>query len=319
MTVAAEHKDGRRLRKRRGKHRDSLFELLDHPDVAPDDDGSMHVLRPFATHGKLTGGSRSGRDVGIHAAMRSAIGTAARRGADGLEAIRRAAALRIASASRGRWLFRFHRPALPVDGRRAVDIAVATTALVVTSPVLLFACAVMAATMHRRVFFLQQRYGQGGRIFTLIKLRSLKDVTNKDAVTHSEDRLTPVARVIRRFGIDELPQFVNILKGDMSIFGPRPFDVEPHIEGWNRRYDIKPGLIGLASVREKISGIQSPLEKVVFDDLEYIRRRSWRMDAWLLVMALACIITGRIDPQEQEISNGGVYNTLSRLALGTID
>jgi putative colanic acid biosynthesis UDP-glucose lipid carrier transferase len=176
----------------------------------------------------------------------------------------------------------------------------------------------MALTMHRKVFFLQKRYGQNGRQFTLIKLRSLKDVASTDG-TRGQTRLTPVARIIRRFGIDELPQFINILNGDMSIFGPRPFDIEPEVDGWNLRYAIKPGLIGLASVREKISGVEAPLEKVADDDAEYINRRTWRLDAWLLVMAVACILTGRIDPQEQKASNSRVFDSLNRMALSAIN
>ena len=202
----------------------------------------------------------------------------------------------------------------PVNARRAIDIAVALTALVATLPVLVFACIVMALTMHRKVFFFQQRYGQHGRLFTLVKLRSLKDATGRAASESNAHRLTPVARVIRRFGIDELPQFVNVLRGDMSLFGPRPFDVEPDTEGWKGRYAIKPGLIGLASVREKISGLPSSLEKVTADDLEYISRQTWRLDAWLLIMAAACILTGRIDPQEQQMPGGIVYNALNRVA-----
>jgi lipopolysaccharide/colanic/teichoic acid biosynthesis glycosyltransferase len=207
---------------------------------------------------------------------------------------------------------------VPVDLRRSLDIAIASVALVATSPVLLLAGAAMALTMHRNVFFLQKRYGKGGRPFTLIKLRSLKDAPHASAGGSNEHRLTPVARIIRRFGIDELPEFVNVLKGEMSLFGPRPFDIEPNIPGWTTRYEIKPGMIGLASVREKISGVQAPLEKVVADDLEYIQGRTWKLDARLLVLAMACIFTGRIDPQEQRIQNGRLQIILGLLTTGTL-
>ena len=205
-----------------------------------------------------------------------------------------------------------------IDGRRIFDIFVASIAILASFPVLLVACAAMALTMHRKVLFLQKRYGRGGQLFTLIKLRSLKDVSGAAAAEGGKHRLTPVGRIIRRFGIDELPQFVNVLKGDMSIFGPRPWDIEPDVEGWKTRYAIKPGLIGLASIREKISGVQSSLEKVATDDLEYIRQRTWRLDAWLLIIAIACTIAGRIDPQEQKVPNGRVYGVLSWFAFATI-
>lgn len=207
----------------------------------------------------------------------------------------------------------------PVDARRALDIVISSMALVATSPVLLLACVAMALTMHRKVFFLQKRYGQGGRLFTLIKLRSLKDAPNAIAGRSNESRLTPVARIIRRFGIDELPEFVNVLKGDMSLFGPRPFDVEPDVPGWPTRYEIKPGLIGLASIREKISGVQAPLETVAADDLEYIQKRTWRLDAWLLMIAIACIAAGRIDPQEQNIQSGRLQLILGWLSAVMLD
>lgn len=211
------------------------------------------------------------------------------------------------------------RAMLP-DGRRVFDILVASTALVATLPVLLTACAAVGLTMHRKVFFLQRRHGKDGRLFVLVKLRSLKDVRSGEEDGDRERRLTPVGRFIRRFGIDELPQFINVLKGDMSIFGPRPFDIEPDVDGWKTRYLIKPGLIGLASIREKARGIESPLAKVAIDDAEYIGRRTWKLDAWLFVIALACIVDGRIDPQEQTIDSGrsDFFNRLAGASIRNI-
>lgn len=317
--MAAEHKDRRRLRKLNAKHRDSLFSYLDHSLIVAENNASLSMLHPPVTCHKGMGGFRAIQSNDGYVPARSFVRRSGRQRAHASDAIHNSIVACAAFVHRRAKGIKFHFTSLPFDSRRIFDVAVASTALVATFPVLFFACVSIALTMHRKVFFLQQRYGKGGRSFTLIKLRSLKDINGQDVSGHGPQRLTPIARIIRRFGVDELPQFINILKGDMSIFGPRPFDIEPNVSGWNTRYAIKPGLIGLASVREKVSGIQSTLEKVAADDLEYIRRRTWKIDSWLLIMAMACIITGRIDPQEQRVSSNRVYNTLNRLALSTID
>ncbi|GGG32713.1 UDP-phosphate galactose phosphotransferase [Caldovatus sediminis] len=129
-------------------------------------------------------------------------------------------------------------------GKRALDVAAAAALLVLLAPVLAAAALAVRATLGRPVLFRQRRAGRGGAPFTLLKLRSMRDGAGEDAA-----RLTPLGRWLRATALDEIPQLVNVLRGEMSLVGPRPLppDYTPlYTPRQALRLAVRPGLAGLA-------------------------------------------------------------------------
>ena len=150
------------------------------------------------------------------------------------------------------------------------------------------------------VFHRQRRIGEGGREFTMTKLRSMR-VENNTAhswAVENDPRVTPVGRFLRRTHIDELPQLWNVLKGDMSLVGPRPevgevvdrLEVEnPH---YDRRHLVKPGLTGWAQVRCGYAGTDLGSAWKLCFDLYYLKRRSAMFDLLILIETLRVVVGG---------------------------
>ena len=170
--------------------------------------------------------------------------------------------------------------------KRLVDVAGALALLVVTSPLLALAAAVVRVTMGRPVVFQQARTGAGGRLFTLLKLRTMTD--GHDGA-HDELRLTPVGRWLRVTSLDELPQLWNVLRGDMSLVGPRPL-LPRYLERYSaeqaRRHEVPPGLTGLTQVSGR-NGLS--WEEKFTRDVWYIDHWSLRLDLWVLWRTLVTI------------------------------
>ncbi|HEY1226814.1 MAG TPA: sugar transferase [Ramlibacter sp.] len=174
--------------------------------------------------------------------------------------------------------------------KRLLDVVLALVALVLLSPVLLAAAAAVAAETGRPVLFRQQRVGQGGRTFGMFKFRSMV----KDAAaigpfftSGNDPRITRVGRVLRRTSIDELPQLFNVLRGDMSLVGPRPDlpvqagDYRP--EDWALRCTVRPGLTGLAQATLRS---QATPEQRLAADLAYVRRPTLAADLRILLLTV---------------------------------
>jgi lipopolysaccharide/colanic/teichoic acid biosynthesis glycosyltransferase len=140
------------------------------------------------------------------------------------------------------------------------------------------------------VFYQQERVGQGGKVFTLCKFRTMIDDAEKHVgpvlATKDDERVTPVGRILRRMRIDELPQTYNVLRGDMSLVGPRPeraFFIERHKALQGVRLAVKPGLTGLAQVRSYYD--LKPAHKVKYDYL-YIQKRSVLLNIYILLQTI---------------------------------
>ena len=180
--------------------------------------------------------------------------------------------------------------------RRLFDVVVASAALVVTSPVLLAAVVAIRLETPGHPIYRQRRIGKDGRPFDVLKLRTMvagaESLGSGLAVNEGDPRITRVGAVLRRFSIDELPNLVNVLRGEMSIVGPRPtvqVQVLQYTERQRGRLAVKPGLTGWAQVngRAKLRWDQR-----IELDLFYIEHRSWRLDLQILLRTVRIIVAG---------------------------
>jgi lipopolysaccharide/colanic/teichoic acid biosynthesis glycosyltransferase len=180
--------------------------------------------------------------------------------------------------------------------RRAFDVVVAGTALLVASPVL--ALAIVAVRLESRggAFYRQRRVGKDGRPFDVLKLRTM--VTGAEhmgaglAVSEGDTRITRVGRLLRRTSLDELPNLVNVLRGEMAIVGPRPtvpVQVDRYTERQRGRLAVKPGITGWAQVNGRT---ELPWDERIELDLWYIEHRSWRLDLRILWLTVRMVFGG---------------------------
>ena len=136
--------------------------------------------------------------------------------------------------------------------KRLVDIIIATLALIILSPIFFLVCHKVKRNLGSPIFFLQERPGKNGKLFKMIKFRSMKDAFDKDGnPLPDEKRITPFGQKLRSTSLDEMPQLINVLKGDMSIVGPRPMlkeFVELYSPEQARRLEVRPGMTGLAQI-----------------------------------------------------------------------
>lgn len=176
------------------------------------------------------------------------------------------------------------------DVKRFMDFAGAAAALVVFSPVFLAIALAVRLTSPGPVFFRQTRVGKGGRPFLMLKFRSMRDGADREgpwSTAAGDARITPMGRLIRRTSLDELPQLVNVLRGEMSLIGPRP-DVPDQKTlytdaEWECRHRVHPGLTGWAQATLRH---EATLENRKALDLEYVRRCSLRLDLRILWLTL---------------------------------
>jgi lipopolysaccharide/colanic/teichoic acid biosynthesis glycosyltransferase len=180
---------------------------------------------------------------------------------------------------------------------RPVDILIAAVALIALSPVLLVAAIAIRLGGRGPVIYRQRRVGRDGAEFELLKLRTM--VAGSDpvgvgtVVARDDPRVTRAGRFLRRSSLDELPNLVNVLRGEMAIVGPRPTipaQVKDYAPRQHRRHEVRPGLTGLAQVQGR-AGI--PWEARIEWDLEYVERRSVALDLKILARTAALLLTGR--------------------------
>lgn len=180
--------------------------------------------------------------------------------------------------------------------RRSFDFVVATTVLLVTAPLLILVIIAIRLESKGSPIFIQLRVGKDGRPFYVYKLRTMvqgaQQIGAGLAVDQNDERITRVGTFLRRFSIDELPNFVNVLRGEMAVIGPRPTvsqQVERYSEHQRKRLRIKPGMTGWAQVHGRAS---LPWEERIELDIWYIEHRSWRRDLDILARTVKVVFQG---------------------------
>lgn len=180
--------------------------------------------------------------------------------------------------------------------KRAFDLVVATFLLLVVAPLLLVAMAAIAFSSGRPLLLRQERVGRGGRVFRMLKLRTMNAGGGFERATEGDSRLTNVGRVLRRYRLDELPQLLNVIVGDMSLVGPRPeipeltVGITAQLPSFPLRLHGLPGIAGLAQVSAEYD--QTPETKLAFD-LQYLCNWSLWQDVRILGRAVTTALAGR--------------------------
>lgn len=177
--------------------------------------------------------------------------------------------------------------------KRIVDLSLASLGLLLLSPLLLLVSAAVLISMGRPILFRQARPGKGEVPFTIYKFRTMTDaVDDSGKLLPDAERLTLVGRVLRKTSVDELPELINVVKGDMSLVGPRPLLME-YLPLYNkeqaRRHEVKPGITGLAQVMGR-NAIDWD-EKFRYD-IYYVDNISLFLDVKILFMTLFSVLTG---------------------------
>jgi lipopolysaccharide/colanic/teichoic acid biosynthesis glycosyltransferase len=169
--------------------------------------------------------------------------------------------------------------------KRALDLAVAATALILLSPLLAVVALLVRAKLGRPILFVQDRAGLHHRVFRMYKFRTMLDVYSPDGTLKPDgERLTGFGRFLRASSLDELPELINILKGDMSLVGPRPLLVSyvPLYDSvQRRRHDVRPGITGWAQINGR-NGL--PWEHRLAHDIWYVDHHSLWLDLKILLL-----------------------------------
>lgn len=186
-----------------------------------------------------------------------------------------------------------HKPYGPYERfvKRGLDAFLATGALIVLSPVLLITAILVRVKLGSPVLFTQERPGRDGRIFKLYKFRTMTDARDEHGeLLPDEVRLTPFGKTLRSTSMDELPELVNIVKGDMSIIGPRPLLVQYlpyYTETEKHRHDVRPGLSGLAQVNGR--NLVKWDQRLAYD-VEYVKKITFMVDLKIVLKTIEKVI-----------------------------
>lgn len=187
-------------------------------------------------------------------------------------------------------------PASHIVAKRIMDLMISIIVLPIAIPLMVLGCLAMFITSKGPAIFTQKRVGLNGKSFTMFKIRTM--VHSKDGYLNhtvaNDGRITKVGQLLRKTKIDELPQLINVIKGDMSIIGPRPERIEI-VEEYNRKNDfykyrhtIKPGITGWAQVHKPLATPDENLQKLEYD-LYYINNHSLGLDVKILAKTVGVV------------------------------
>lgn len=181
--------------------------------------------------------------------------------------------------------------------KRFFDIVVSIIAIILLLPVLLMVAILIKIDSKGGVIFKQARVGRLGRPFFIYKFRSMAQGSDKQGLYQTKEndpRITKVGGFIRKTSIDELPQLFNVIRGDMSLVGPRPNVFEQRsqyqLEEWDRRNSVRPGITGLAQATIRSSGLPGERTRL---DLEYIDKQSFSYDMYILALTVRQLLIAK--------------------------
>lgn len=200
------------------------------------------------------------------------------------------------------WVVRFARKRF-TEFKKLFDMFAASIGMVAAAPVMGMAAIFIKTVSPGPVFFKQERVGRDGKLFNIYKLRTMKVDAEKETgpiwASENDPRLIKCGKLIRKLHLDELPQLFNVLKGDMSIIGPRPErpvfvkKLGKEIKEYRRRLRVKPGITGLAQVRHKYDETIEDVKKKVKYDLLYIRKMCFLADIRILFQTVIASVSGK--------------------------
>lgn len=200
--------------------------------------------------------------------------------------------------------------------KRLVDIVIATTALILLSPIFILVAFKVRQNLGSPIFFYQERPGKNAKIFKMIKFRSMKDAKDKFGnFLPDDERITPFGHKLRSTTLDEMPQLLNVIKGDMSIVGPRP-QMKDFLEHYSdhqmRRHEVKPGMTGLAQV----SGRNNLSWEEKFDlDVEYVNTHTIWLDFNIMFKTVKVMLKKEgINAPDQEVGAERFSGTINKKA-----
>jgi lipopolysaccharide/colanic/teichoic acid biosynthesis glycosyltransferase len=189
------------------------------------------------------------------------------------------------------------RPRAARAAKRALDVALAALLLALAAPVIALAAAAIRLETPGAVVYRQRRVGRGGREFDLLKLRTMVSGAETMgaglAVDEGDPRITRVGALLRRWSLDELPNLLNVLRGDMSIVGPRPtfrYQVEQYDEHQRRRLEVRPGLTGWAQVQFPYGASEEDALRKLEYDLYYVKNMNALMDTMIVLQTIKTVL-----------------------------
>ncbi len=186
--------------------------------------------------------------------------------------------------------------------KRLMDIAISSVALILLSPLCVLVAILIKLTSKGPVIYSQTRCGRDGEDFEILKFRTMRTDAEKSTgpvwAKLKDNRITPIGNILRKSRIDEIPQFINVLKGDMSVIGPRPErpvfvgKLEQQITDYRKRLAVKPGITGLAQVYHRYDEDLSDVRKKVKYDILYIKSMCFLTDMRIILSTFRVIVTG---------------------------
>ncbi len=186
--------------------------------------------------------------------------------------------------------------------KRAFDVTASLIGIIFLSPLFFFTALLIKCTSRGPILFTQTRVGQDGKLFNIYKFRTMHVDAEKETgpiwAADNDPRLIPIGRFLRKAHIDEIPQFINILKGEMSLIGPRPErpvfvqQFKKEIPDYEKRLSVKPGLTGLAQVWHKYDETIEDVRKKIKYDLLYIKKLCLWTDVRILLRTVRVVFTG---------------------------
>lgn len=185
--------------------------------------------------------------------------------------------------------------------KRCLDVFISVAGLCVSLPIVFCAAVLIKITSRGPVIYRQARVGKGGRIFSIYKLRTMRADAEKGVgavwAKKNDPRITLVGRMLRKTRVDELPQLVNVIKGDMSIVGPRPerpelvAKLQTQISDYDKRLKVKPGITGLAQIYNRYDETIADVRKKIKYDLLYIKRMCWLVEMRIMAQTFLVVFT----------------------------